>query len=73
MQGTAYIARRPDAPAWAMRPAAVMATVNPAAAAAIPTQRLTTPGDGRLLVARPVGGAAGGGPGLAIVTLHFSH
>jgi hypothetical protein len=41
MQGTAYIARRPDAPAWAMRPAGVMATVNPVAAA-IATERLTT-------------------------------
>jgi hypothetical protein len=41
LQGTAYIARRPEAPAWAMRPAAVMATVHPVAAS-IATQRLTT-------------------------------
>jgi hypothetical protein len=39
MQGTAYIARRPDVPAWAMRPATAMATVNPGT---IATERLTT-------------------------------
>ena len=41
VHGTAEIARRPDLAAWALRPAAVMATVHPLAAA-IATERLTT-------------------------------
>ncbi|HSS40848.1 MAG TPA: PilZ domain-containing protein [Polyangia bacterium] len=71
MQGTAYIARRPDAPSWAMRPAAAMSTVSPAAA--IPTQRLTTlqmagSWSRALWVALPVVALV-----VAIVTLHLSH
>ena len=73
VHGTAYIARRPEVAAWALRPAAVMATVNPVAAA-IPTQRLTTlemaGGWSRALwVALPVVAALA----VAIVTLHFGH
>ncbi len=41
VHGTAEIARRPDLAAWALRPAVVMATVHPLAAA-IATERLTT-------------------------------
>ncbi|HSY37885.1 MAG TPA: hypothetical protein VLA79_00115, partial [Polyangia bacterium] len=41
VHGTAEIMRRPDLTAWALRPAAVMATVHPLASA-IPTERLTT-------------------------------
>jgi hypothetical protein len=40
VHGTAEIVRRPDLAAWALRPAAVMATVHPFAAS-IPTERLT--------------------------------
>ncbi len=41
VHGTAEIMRRPDLAAWALRPAAVMATVNPLASA-VATERLTT-------------------------------
>jgi hypothetical protein len=72
VHGTAYIARRPEVAAWALRPAAVMATVNPAATA-IATQRLTTLEMAgwwprAMWVALPVVALAA-----AIVTLHFSH
>jgi len=73
MHGTAYIARRPDAPAWAMRPAAAMSMVDPGAAVALPTQRLTTlemagSWSRAMWVALPVVALA-----VAIATLHFSH
>jgi hypothetical protein len=72
MHGTAYIARRPEVAAWGLRPAAVMATVSPAAPV-IPTERLTTleiasSWSRALWVALPVVALA-----LAIVTLHLSH
>jgi hypothetical protein len=41
VHGTAQIARRPDLAAWALRPATVMATLDPLAAT-IATERLTT-------------------------------
>jgi len=63
VHGTAYIARRPEAPAWALRPAAAMA---------IPTERLTTLEmaswwSRARWVALPVVAAVA----VAIVTLHF--
>ncbi len=74
MQGTAHIARRPEAaPAWALRPAAVMATVNPVARA-VATERLATLQVSAWWsragwVALPVVAALA----LAILTLHFGH
>ena len=71
VHGTAEIARRPDLAAWALRPAAVMATVN---AAAIATERLTTLEmaawwSRARWVAVPVALALA----VAVIHLHFSH
>jgi len=73
VHGTAEIMRRPDLTAWALRPAAVMATVNPLASA-IATERLTTlemaaRWPRAWWVAVPVVAALAG----AMVRLHFSH
>ena len=71
VHGTAEIARRPDLAAWALRPAAVMATVHPFAAS-IPTERLTTLEisawwSRARWVAVPIALA------LAVAIIHFSH
>jgi PilZ domain len=71
VHGTAEIARRPDLTAWALRPAALMATVNPLAAA-IATERLTTLEmaawwSRARWVAVPIALA------LAVAIIHFSH
>jgi hypothetical protein len=72
VHGTAEIMRRPDLTVWALRPAGVMATVNPLASA-IATERLTTL---QMMAARssrawwvavPVALA------LAVAIVHFSH
>jgi hypothetical protein len=73
VHGTAEIARRPDLAAWALRPAAVMATVNPLAVA-IATERLTTLEisawwSRARWVALPVALALA----VAVIHLHFSH
>ena len=71
VHGTAEIMRRPDLTAWALRPAVVMATVNPLASALV-TERLTTlqmaaRSSRAWWVAVPVALA------LAVAIVHFSH
>ena len=73
VHGTAEIMRRPDLTAWALRPAVVMATVNPLASA-IATERLTAlemaaRWPRAWWVAVPLVAALAG----AMVHLHFSH
>jgi hypothetical protein len=71
VHGTAEIMRRPDLTAWALRPAVVMATVNPLASAIV-TERLTTlqmavRSSRAWWLAVPVALA------LAVAIVHFSH